>query len=83
MTLELSISREQEAVLMHQATALGMDVAEFVMDAVQEKIAAALHNDPTLSPQEWRAKLEAIGKRHSPTGRPLDDSRESIYSDRT
>ncbi|HEX6985236.1 MAG TPA: hypothetical protein VF170_07660 [Planctomycetaceae bacterium] len=35
--------------------------------------------DPDMPQDEWVARLDAIAKRHPPTGRPLDDSRESIY----
>jgi hypothetical protein len=83
MTLELHIPPEQETLLRRQATAAGMEIAEYVMAAVQEKIATAPDAEQTLSTREWRARLEAIGRRHKPTGRPLDDSRDSIYPDRT
>jgi hypothetical protein len=83
MKLDLQISGDERALLEQQATALGQDVSRFVLDAVREKISAVEPAEPDLPDDQWLSRLKAFAARHEPTGHPLDDSRESMYADRT
>lgn len=81
MTIELS--REVEALAETAATTLGFrSVAAFVEEAVKEKAT----NTMAAGAASVEDKLEAMRvfvASHEPTGHPVDDSRDSIYPDRS
>jgi uncharacterized protein (DUF1778 family) len=84
MTLELSLSSETEARLRERAAEAGQDVAGFVLDAVNEKLAEVQSHPSRLakSDKHWREKLQALIDLHPIVDHFVDDSRESIYAGR-
>jgi hypothetical protein len=83
MRLDLDISRDEQLRLEQQAAALGKGLAGFVASVLREQVDLGREVDHALPLEQWRARLQAFADRHKPTGHPLDDSRESIYRDRT
>jgi hypothetical protein len=84
MTLELHLPDHVEAELRRQAQARGEDVESFVLGAVQERLAGKTETQPScvLEGDAWEAEFAAWLASHKPTGRFVDDSRESIYDGR-
>lgn len=84
MTLELHIPAEVEAELRRQAEARGEDLASFVLNAVQERLASAAETpgNRVLEDEAWEREFAAWLAGHKPAGHFVDDSRESIYGGR-
>lgn len=83
MTIELN--KEVETLAITAAMSLGFQsVAAFVEAAVREKASMQEVDDkPSNDADQWIEKLNAIGARHRVTGYSVDDSRESIYPNRS
>lgn len=82
----LRIDDETFAFWKEQATARGLSVEEWLKaeTARGHRADESPRNSepqyaPNISQDEWVAELLQFARRHRPTGRPLDDSRESIY----
>jgi hypothetical protein len=85
--LEIPLSPEKEAKLRERAAAMGKDVAEYVLEVVEEELTiteppsaeplpSSQHPDPWLKTfREWIASHDHIKT-------VADDSRESIYAGR-
>ena len=87
MTLTIPLSHETETRLRQQAAALGKDVAAFVRETVEEKLASLPKRDLTPSERasawdRWVAHMRDWVEKNVPPGHTLDDSRESIYEGR-
>lgn len=87
MTLNIPISAEIEARLRAQATASGTDLTTFVLHALEEKLSntnggVAKTQDARL--KGWENFVSAMNDwtKTLPSGRYLDDSRDSIYESR-
>ncbi|MFC1758932.1 hypothetical protein ACFL2H_09215 [Planctomycetota bacterium] len=83
MNLELNLSEQQQAALAELAQSAGTDVSHFVQEVIEKQLANEVETPPLLEQDVWQRRFEALIARHQPTGHPVDDSRESIYSDRT
>ncbi len=87
MSVTIPFSSEIEALLRKQAAAEGKDVDTFIREVIEERLAATA--DAAKTSEQWIAEFEAWMKRVAdrqgslPTGYTADDSRESIYGDRT
>ncbi len=84
MTLDLQLSSETEAKIRARAAAAGQDVADFVLQAVAEKLAEAESQpaNPSQSDKDWSDWLRTIIELHPVVTHFVDDSRESIYAGR-
>jgi hypothetical protein len=87
MTLHIELPVAIEAALLARAAAEGKDVSTFVTEAVAERLAAPETETggrarAVRSPQGFAERLQALIDLHPRTGRPVDDSRESIYAGR-
>jgi uncharacterized protein (DUF1778 family) len=84
MTLELQISANLEAQLRQQAAVTGQNVADFVIKAVEEKLAESNAQNPesAANDTDWMAKLRELIELHPVVTHVADDSRESIYAGR-
>jgi uncharacterized protein (DUF1778 family) len=84
VTLELQLTSDIEAKLRKQAAATGQEVAEFVLQAVTEKLAEtdSQPSGTSLKDEEWQEKLRAFIDLHPVVTHFVDDSRESIYAGR-
>lgn len=84
MTLELQLSTEIEAKLRQRATTEGVDLADFVLRAVAEKLADADSKlgSPAPNAKEWGDKLRKLIELHPTAASTVDDSRDSIYAGR-
>jgi uncharacterized protein (DUF1778 family) len=78
------VTRRPGNKLRQQAAAAGQEVAEFVLQAVTEKLAEAdsQPSRPSLNDQDWQEKLRAFIDLHPVVTHFVDDSRESIYAGR-
>jgi hypothetical protein len=83
MNLELNLDAAKESALRNRATVAGKSLNEFVQDVLEEELIEATAADVRMPHDQWKARLHAFVARHKPTGYPMDDSRESIYPDRT
>jgi len=82
VTIHLSLPPETEADLRERAAAVGKDLASFVREAVEEKLAAAESGRSTLSTEQRVGEWLRWTASHRPLGYVVDDSRESIYAGR-
>jgi plasmid stability protein len=82
MTLNLSLSPQSEARLRERAAAAGKDVATFVREAVEEKLASAGVTGAEMAAAQWSNELHAWAAKHRPPAQVVDDSREGIYAGR-
>ena len=81
MTLQLSFSSETDAQLRPYAAAAGLDVAEFIIQAVEEKLSDR-DSQPIAKGSDWSRKLAAAIELHPIVKHIVDDSRETIYAGR-
>ena len=81
ITMTIELSQEVAALATTAAMTLGFkSVAAFVEQAVVEKASGTPATQISVDDSEaWIEKLHAIAERHESTGRPVDDSRDSIY----
>ena len=82
--LHLPLSPEDEVRLRKRASAVGKDIAEYVLQVVEEDLAMT---EPTPPPEsrrqeEWEKELDAWAAGHPHAESTADDSRESIYAGR-
>jgi len=85
--ITLQIDEQTYSSWREQAFARGLSVEEWLRAATtgervpDEELEFGESATPAagLSSGTLRERLEAIARRHPPTGRPVDDSRESIY----
>ncbi len=87
MTLQIPLSPEVEAKLHERAAAAGKDPVSFVLQVVEEELAAdetlpASDRDVRLSAQQRISELRAWAAGHAKLPHEADDSRESIYEGR-
>jgi hypothetical protein len=82
MTLSISLSPDSEARLRERAAAEGKDVAAFVRETIEEKLAATAPAGaaPAQGTPEWLARLNEWVAIHPPRPYLADDSRDAIYS---
>lgn len=83
--LEIPLSPEKEARLRARAEAVGKDVAEYVLQVVEDDL--AVNETPSGSGTrtqrgQWETELDAWAEGHPRRSFIVDDSRESIYLDR-
>jgi hypothetical protein len=87
MTLNLQLSPDAEAKLREQAAAAGQDVQTFVLEAVEDRLAAEQQDSDSSARRSgdhraWLEKLRAWTALHPVVSHFVDDSRESIYGNR-
>jgi hypothetical protein len=88
MTLQIELPAAVETALIAQAAAEGKDVSTFVAEAVAERLVASGDDEVGAAgrgvrpPQGFSQRLQKWIELHPRTGRPVDDSRESIYAGR-
>ncbi len=87
MTLQIDLPVAIETALLARAAAEGKDVSTFVTEAVAERLAAPEIETvgrarSVRSAEGFTERLQALIDLHPRTGRPVDDSRESIYEGR-
>jgi hypothetical protein len=79
----LNIDEETFAAWREQAEARGMSVEEWLKAKTADEAPASKprgrKKKKEMSDEEWNGWLQSFIDRHRPTGRPVDDSRESIY----
>ncbi|MEX0643660.1 MAG: hypothetical protein WD468_13230 [Pirellulales bacterium] len=80
MTLELELSPEAEARLRERAAEAGKELQAFVLEAVEEKLAADTPAPNARNIGDWLKALRAWGDSHPRREYLADDSRESIYA---
>ena len=83
LKLHIPLNTETESQLRAEALASGVDVATFVIQAVQEKLAATSDlagASGANSPDDWLRQFGAWADDH-PQSPQLNTARESIYSD--
>jgi hypothetical protein len=85
MTVNISRPPETEARLRNQAAAAGKDVASLVREAIEEKLASGDSMEPSTGAgyEKWLLEFNSWVSSHRPVGHFVDDSRESIYSERS
>ncbi|HZZ26684.1 MAG TPA: hypothetical protein VFE46_01650 [Pirellulales bacterium] len=82
MNLILTLPPETEAKLKEQARTLGKAPEVVALEALNDRLANDVEQQPTLPPDQWRRQFNAwLGslKSRNPN---VDDSRDSIYPDR-
>lgn len=87
MTVKLALSSEAESRLREQAAAAGKDLASFVLEAVEEKLAVATdassdNGHEELSKDQWITRFRRWAASHRALPYEADDSRDSIYAGR-
>ncbi len=88
MTLHIELPPTLETALLARAAAEGKDVSALVTEAVTERLAASAADATETSraavrsSQGFALRLQAWVDLHPRVGRPVDDSRESIYAGR-
>lgn len=88
MTLHIDLPPAMETVLLARAAAEGKDISTYVSEVVAERLAlpdASITETPRpakRSADGFAESLQAWIDLHPRTGRPVDDSRESIYEGR-
>ncbi len=84
--LNIPLSPEKEAKLRERAAAAGKNVAEYVLEVVEEELAMTTEAAPPLdTPQkkdQWENDLDAWAASHPHLAAIADDSRDSIYAGR-
>ena len=84
MTLELRLLPHIEPKLRERAAAAGQDVEQFVRDAVTQQLVDIETSGSALANgRDWANQLKACIDLHPVVNHFVDDSRESIYSDRS
>jgi len=86
MTIELEFPPDVQSLLERQAASSGRNVASFVLDLVRERLADDSTNGSLgadVSDAEWSARLHAWAESFPPVTHHVDDSRHSIYTDRS
>lgn len=79
MTITLSLSAEKQAELERRAAAAGMDVARYVLNAVDEKLQQPAQVNYLESLDERKLAFQDWMLRRKSRNPDFDDSRESIY----
>ena len=84
MTLNVPLSPETAAKLHACAAAAGKDVADFVREVVEAKLAAleASGNGGGMSAEQWSKEWHAWAASHPQLDTIADDDRGSIYAGR-
>ena len=88
MTLHIELPIAVETALLARAAAEGKDVSTLITEAVTERLAASESEAAEASLPAVRSsrgfaqRLQAWVDLHPRIGRPVDDSRESIYAGR-
>jgi predicted transcriptional regulator len=86
MTITIDLEPASEQRLREIADAEGKDVSEVIRESVTERLrkSRSAENQRTwreMPKDEWLAEFDAWIKSHPQVDCPVDDSRESIYSD--
>jgi hypothetical protein len=79
MSITIPLSPEAVAELERRATAAGLDVNAFVLDAVYEKLADEEAVPSPLAYEQWLTEFRRWVSSHSSRNPNFDDSRDSIY----
>ncbi|MEX2138554.1 MAG: hypothetical protein WD894_04795 [Pirellulales bacterium] len=82
MHVQIDLTPESQAKLQERAAAAGQDLESFIALAVEEKLWGDVETTAILPPDQWLAEFDAWIRSHSSRNPNVDDSRESIYSDR-
>lgn len=85
MTLNIDVSADLMAKLEREASTSGRDLHSLVVSALEEMVSLADEQIPpnSIAGREQRAaEWVAWASRHHCLGKPVDDSRESIYEGR-
>lgn len=85
MNISVPLSSEAEAKLREQAQAAGKDIATFVQETLEEKLAmesAAGNGQEDVPANQWIARLRHWAASHRALPYEADDSRASIYEGR-
>jgi hypothetical protein len=80
--ITLNIDNQTYSNWRAQASTLGLSVEDWLMSRTVEremKFGESANDDTSPPHSGIRARLEAIARRHQPTGLPVEVSRESIY----
>lgn len=83
--MQIELSPEITDMAKAAASSRGyQNLIAFIEDAVKEKATTGTSLEAGVADtDEWVRKLNAIGQRHRSTGQAVDDSRDSIYPDRS
>lgn len=73
----IQVDDETYAVWNQRANAVGVTVTDWLKSKTIEESPSKPHNDQ--QNDEWLNWLHTFAKSQTPTGHPVDDSRESIY----
>ena len=86
MALHIELPVDLETALLARAAAEGKDVSTLIREVVAERVAASEAAEslrPAVrSSRGFAQRLQAWTDLHPRIGRPVDDSRESIYAGR-
>ena len=82
MKVSINFPDDIEVSLRRHAAAVGQDVETFVQKLVVENLEASEPPPLNTSPSEFARRLDAWIALHPVLNHAVDDSRESIYSDR-
>jgi hypothetical protein len=84
MSFTIPLSDELAEKTRLRARREGKEIAAFVQEAVEEKLARPVESAASLQQNynQWHREFQAWIESHAPTGHCVDDSRESIYAGR-
>ena len=83
MNLTLTLSLETEVKLREQALLTGKSLEELAIEALQDRLADATESQPLLNSSEWKQHFDTWVNSHASRNPLFDDSRDSMYSDRS
>lgn len=78
--IQLNLSAEKQAALEQGAAEAGVEISDFVWEAVQERLSDRARRSLAKAPFEvWKKEFDAFTASLTPRNPNFDDSRESIY----
>lgn len=82
MNIKIQLPVELEAVLRERAAKEGVPIESYVIQAISERLADSHVDETPSSTSRFSDWLREWSSRFPKLDRPIDDSRESIYSGR-
>ena len=83
MNLILQLTPETEAKLKERAILVGKRPEDLALEALNERLNGEPVSAPTLPVEVWLQEFDAWVSGHTSRNPQFDDSRESIYPDRS
>jgi len=87
MSITLTLPPEVQSLVEQQAEKVGLSIEDYVVARLRGGLESRHETDQgerrRLSDEQWKARLKAWADSFPPCNHVVDDSRESIYVDRT